>query len=121
MNTDAYTPAEVTESESTCVIPLLTFPVFLNIGEKKAAQPYYISFFKAWMAGWMVGPALTITPCLHLPAVLWRHARAAHPRRLGHAAHRLPGAHYAAGCLLLPRRPAHAGAHGAGARYCTPQ
>ncbi|GMK57966.1 hypothetical protein CspeluHIS016_0408000 [Cutaneotrichosporon spelunceum] len=38
---DALTPAEVTT-------------YFVKIGATKAAQPYYISFFKAWMAGWML-------------------------------------------------------------------
>ena len=26
----------------------------LKTGEKKVSQAYYITFFKAWMAGWMV-------------------------------------------------------------------
>ncbi|WWC68371.1 uncharacterized protein I206_102296 [Kwoniella pini CBS 10737] len=38
---DTLTPAEVTA-------------VMLTIGEKKAAQKYYITFFKAWMAAWML-------------------------------------------------------------------
>ncbi|KAK6907629.1 hypothetical protein L486_05548 [Kwoniella mangroviensis CBS 10435] len=37
---DTLTPAEVTA-------------VMLTIGEKKASQKYYITFFKAWMAAWM--------------------------------------------------------------------
>ncbi|OCF30508.1 hypothetical protein I316_07836 [Kwoniella heveanensis BCC8398] len=38
---DALTPAEVTA-------------VLLTVGEKKASQKYHITFFKAWMAAWML-------------------------------------------------------------------
>jgi formate/nitrite transporter FocA (FNT family) len=36
----------------------------LTLGEKKAKQAYHVTFFKGWMAGWMVSRA-----------VLHQHAR----------------------------------------------
>ncbi|GMK57979.1 hypothetical protein CspeluHIS016_0500110 [Cutaneotrichosporon spelunceum] len=38
---DALTPSQVTE-------------LFINLGLVKAKQAYYVTFFKAWMAGWML-------------------------------------------------------------------
>ena len=49
---DTLTPAEVTSCKNTPASALTAD--FVKLGATKAAQPYYVSFFKAWMAGWML-------------------------------------------------------------------
>jgi hypothetical protein len=34
----------------------------LTLGEKKAKQAYHVTFFKGWMAGWMVSRAFRVSP-----------------------------------------------------------